>query len=225
MMHLLGLTKRTFDRFILKVSPTDENGELKQGAEPGANYLTFKRNPDRWTINRLYFVRGELDRGISSIANRMFIINVRRLYNAAGKLHPKETGMIFALLPWIHRETNIICVNPFEEMRDAIVPLSPKQICQVLGLNPHHSETTIGLVKDGRIYGNLLKTLLNIEITIDGIRQAFCLVQLTKYGVKIIVNPNVVFAGSGSQRENLMRDYNDFINPADFPLLNGGVTA
>lgn len=213
---VLGLSPRTFDRFLLKVCPVDSNGEIRKGAKAGTTYLSQDAE-GKFILNKEYFCRGNLDRGVSTPTNRLFIEYIQRLYHAVKPSQHKQLGIIFALMPWINQEWGVICKNPDVKDYDLIEPMNAKDICGVLGLDARNSEKTIGQMRNGQLCGNLYKALLDIELEINQIRQVFCLAETTKYGVRLIVNPNFIY--KGTHKKELMERHSSFVNPKDLIKL------
>ena len=94
--------------------------------------------------------------------------------------------MIFALLPYINREWNIVCWNTLEDDRAYIEAMSTKDICEVLGLSRKHANRTI----DG-----MIREVMRISLKIDGVKQYFCALVETDERKQMIINPNFIYIG------------------------------
>lgn len=221
MQNILGVTRKTVDRFLKDVCHVTSNGELKRecfdtNGEIKNNIVNYLRpsDDDRWYLNSDYFLRGTLVRGQETYVNRLFVDSVRKLHRAARQSQHKHLGMILSLMPYINRRWNVICANPCEDDPERIIPLNARDICKVLGLSTHNAEVTIGKVSnDRKLYGRLYKTLLDIELPINGKQQLFCKLQVDKYDAAIIVNPNFIFLGNEKQKQMIIDNNRGFVKP------------
>lgn len=216
MQVVLRLQKRTFDRFLGKVCHVDNNGEVRADLidpdKPIVNYL-YPSNDGKWMLNSDYFLRGTLTRGEESFVNRLYIDTIRKLHSVSKQKDHAALGMILALMPFVNRRWNVICSNPFETDAESILPLTPQQMCMVLGLNSSHAERTIGRIEnDNTVYGNLYKQLIDIELMIDGKLQVFCNITGNKYGAYLVVNPNFVYLGNEKDKRSIIESNLGFTN-------------
>ena len=216
MQNVLKLQKRTFDRFLEKVCHVDDNGEVKTDStdpnKPIINYL-YPANDGKWMLNSEYFLRGTLTRGQENYVNRLYIDSIRKLHSVSRQKDHAALGMILALMPFVNRRWNVICSNPFETDSESILPLTPQQMCMVLGLDSSHAERTIGRIEnDNTVYGNLYKQLIDIELMIDGKMQVFCNILGNKYGAALIVNPNFVYLGNAKDKRAIIEANLGFTN-------------
>ena len=92
MAELLGLKRKTFDRFFAEV--TDAGMLIK--------------TDDGYTMNRNYFVRGKVERADSTRFTRVFIKSMRALYEATPPRLHQYLGYIFLMMPYVNVQWNII---------------------------------------------------------------------------------------------------------------------
>ena len=177
---VLGLSKSTFYDFMKEVSPDiDDNGSIVN--------TPYLFNVDGvYYMNNEYFLRSYLPKGSHHYINKIFVTPVRRLYQIAKISQHRKLGMIFALLPYINREWNIVCWNTLEDDLAYIEAMSTKDICEVLGLSRKHANRTI----DG-----MIREVMRISLKIDGVKQYFCALVETDERKQMIINPNFIYIG------------------------------
>lgn len=70
-----------------------------------------------------------------NMKTKMYINTIRYLYeNTSTRMH-KNLAFAYQLIPFVHKDTNMICKNPFEPIHDLIEPLTLKEICESIGYN------------------------------------------------------------------------------------------
>lgn len=142
---------------------------------------------NKFYINPDYFNRGK-NKIDSKSYTRVFIDTTRKLYENCSPRQHKQLSYIFQLVPYIHKELNIICGNPEAMDYSKINKLSLKDICEKLGLSTNY-ETMKKLRRD------LLK------FHIDNGEEKYFLLSYVKvengYGIKdyFTVNPYVIWSG------------------------------
>lgn len=221
MQNILGLQKRTFNRFLNNICHVDSTGELKQdcfdtNGQVKTNFVNYlyPANDGKWFLNSDYFIKGTLVRGQQTYVNRIFVEAIRKLHKASKQSQHKQLGMILSLLPYLNKKWNVICSNPLEEDHKKIKPLSARDICKVLGLDIRNAEKTIGRVSnEKKLYGRLYQSLLDVELEIEGRLQLFCALRVTKYDCAIVVNPNFIFLGEEKEKWAIIESNGGFENP------------
>ncbi|MEC1155029.1 hypothetical protein [Cytobacillus horneckiae] len=63
---------------------------------------------------------------------KLFSTTLKKLSN---DLQPAQLGYLYKLLPFVHYETNLICINPHEEETEKIEYLNQKAIIEILGID------------------------------------------------------------------------------------------
>jgi len=118
---------------------------------------------------------------------RLYINTVRDLYNRLKSSQHHRFGYVVQLIPFINREWNILCHNPFEAESQSINPMSLKQLCQKLCLNVEHST-------------RLTKAITSPVFSFNGQEQQLCAIvpTNTNYGKQstVYVNPHLIYGGS-----------------------------
>lgn len=133
----------------------------------------FRGGVSGWKVNAL------LDNKV--YMTRLFIHQMREVYhNCKHKMHT-PVSYVFKLIPYLNREYNIVCRNPFEKKLSKIKPLTPNEICDVIGYDNRNFPRIMGYLKD-------------IKITVKNMPQS-----IIKYVDEIkgvVVNPDLVYAGN-----------------------------
>ena len=114
---LLQLSKSAFHNFWNEVSPT---------------YIIEEGNT--FKVNTKEINRGK-KRSKKSSYRKIWINQVRKLYQNTPTSKHKHLGYIFNLLPYINIQYNILCWNPDERILDNIKPLTVKEFCDNIGYN------------------------------------------------------------------------------------------
>jgi hypothetical protein len=164
----IKLTKSYFYQFFIKMS----KNELL--VEDDFGYIK---------VNKKYFYKGEIDKKIFKSYNytRIYINTIRYLYENTNDNNCKYLGYLFKMIPYIHKETNILCWNPDCEYKDIDVILTgelPKL------LNSHT---------------NTIKKLINglLKIKLKNNRTAISFIKnnVDDKNLPIIINKEIFYAG------------------------------
>ena len=93
------------------------------------------------TMNTEYFARQSIRYWIGD--ERSFIRVYHNAYHCLYRqLENRQRGQLaylIRMIPYLHEERNIVCVNRFEHVASRIVPLDDKRICEAVGYNPNQS--------------------------------------------------------------------------------------
>ena len=184
---VLGVNRRTSDRFLAEVKDryvsVCEGGVLR--------------------LNDSVFWKGSCKRNSMLPLQQLYINPIRSLYAAAQGKHHKQLGYVFMMLPYINREYNVLCYNPFEEDADRVKPLSIKDFCGLISFR----DSNVSRLLD--IYRSLSFTVIERQQnTVIERQQKFCLFVndgIKTGGSKIIVNPNILYVGSNSNRVEVLK--------------------
>lgn len=126
------------------------------------------------------FQRGKIQKGEYVDRMRIYRATMRELYEKYGKGRSvKQLGLIYSMIPFMHRNLNIICYNPLETHDDSIRPICLDKLAVLLG---YKDATT------------LKRALRAVEVNKQPV---FAFVEDVNDSRKrrVIVNPRVVFAG------------------------------
>lgn len=119
---------------------------------------------------------------------RLYADAIRQLYHSVPQASARVPGYIFQILPFVHRDFNIVCHNPIEPDLERVQPLSLAEFCDVLGYNKRSARRLLG-------------QLSGLWITVDGEEQpavAYEKYPAQKLTYGIFINPNLYYAGGDS---------------------------
>jgi hypothetical protein len=164
---LVGLSRNKFGEFYRKLVADDILQEL--GDEVFVNPSVFYRG----SLKDLPYHLDEYRH------TRMFRQTVRDLYARYTGRSTAQLAVIYAVLPFLNFDTNVVCFNPEETEEDNIRPMNLENLAALL----HYRDTS------------KLKRSLN-SVKIDG-QHAFWLPTNVndRRERRIIANPRVVYAG------------------------------
>ncbi len=137
-------------------------------------------------MNEDYFKKGKIteDDKIEKLnggwtQSRLFIQNVRYLYENTPSRQHKLLSIIFKLIPYMNFRWNIICSNPLEEELEKVNSFNLTEIATLLNY-------------DKRQIMNLKQELSKLK-TIDDLSVFTFIIN---YETRIIINPRVIYHGS-----------------------------
>ena len=139
------------------------------------NYYVNDEIKKCYKINDSLCIRGQINKNNASA--RMFDEGVRYIYKHSNSKEHKKLGYLIKLLPYTHKQTNIICEDVNCSVGD-IKPLSQKQILEILNIT---KPTLTSLTK--------IKILDNEESAFIKISNAF----ISK---AYVINPRLTYKGS-----------------------------
>ena len=93
------------------------------------------------TMNTEYFARQSIRywRGDERSFIRVYHNAYHCLYRQLENRQRGQLAYLIRMIPYLHEERNIVCVNRFEHDASRIVPLDDKRICEAVGYNPNQS--------------------------------------------------------------------------------------
>jgi hypothetical protein len=165
MRELIGIHRTKFEEFYGKLIAAT----ILQEAPDGVIHMSGD-----------VFQRGKIAKGEYVDRIRIYRDTIRELYDKYGKGRSvRQLGIVYSVIPFIHRNLNIICYKPLEKHDDSIQPITLDKLALLLGY------------QDDRRFKQILRS---IEINKQPV---FAFVEDVNDGRKrrIIVNPRVIFAG------------------------------
>lgn len=168
---LVGMSTKRFNEFYSRL--VAENVLYEEGKE--------------LFINPSVFYRGELKKIGFDVSHlqytRLFRKTVRDLYSKFNSRTVKQLATIYAVLPFLNFDTNIVCFNPEETDPELLKPMYLEKLAALLGY------------QDTQKLKRALET-----VKVDG-KPVFWLPQNVhdKRQRRIVVNPKVVYGGDGKQ--------------------------
>lgn len=96
-------------------------------------------------VDRKVCIRGSISKDVNIQEGlvRMFDDAIQELYKNSSPKEHKKIGLLIKLLPYVNKETNIICSNPEEVNVELVKPLSQKEMLGILNIT---KPTAISLV-------------------------------------------------------------------------------
>lgn len=165
--HILGISERTTQRFWREVCPQYIYEEIDG---------TLKLNPE-------VFSRGKTERLIAFYI-KVFTKGMKSLYESVPKSKHKRLGYIFAMLPYVNIEHNILCYNTAEEDIEKIEPMNMKDFCTEIGFDYRHVDRLHDIFK-------------SITFDVEEKKELFCSIIRNTYNGKelMVINPKVFYSG------------------------------
>lgn len=168
--NILCVSNSTAERFWQEVSPRyvteDDNGTL--------------------ILNPNVFAKGSAKR-LLAFYIKVFAKGMQALYKSVPKAQHKQLGYIFAMLPYVNTEHNILCHNTDERSIDNIEPMTMREFCEEIDFNYRHVNRLHSIFK-------------HLRFDVDGRRELFCSIIRNEYTGKelMVVNPKVFYSGSNA---------------------------
>ena len=159
--HTLGITNSTNKR-LCKV--LENNGILEE-------------IEGKYCINPTYHFRGQVQ---EKKVIKLFTTTLKQLCEV---LKPAELGFLYKLLPYVHYETNMVCINPHEVDPTKIEFLNIKAIAQLVDMEEK---------KVSKLLTKLRKGLIVAEVR----RQ-------DKKNIFFVLNPYIFYRKSGKPDDTL----------------------
>jgi hypothetical protein len=132
MKKALKLTKKrsTFSEFFSACLNHGIITELDGGAFRIASLFHFRGNADGEAVVKAYMQR------------------VKEVYR---KVKPEDIGLIYRMLPYVHRTTNALCANPDEVVPGSIRKFNRKELADTIGVTPQFISQKVKTMKfDGQ---------------------------------------------------------------------------
>lgn len=164
MQEVLGLSEREFKSTIKAM--LDNELLTKEG--------------DYFLVNQSIATRGKLTTKQNNTGHtRVFDNGMRNIYQNCKATQHKQLYYLFRLLPYVNLKYNVVCQNPTEESKDAIIPLSLSEICEIVGYDISNAK---------RLERDLYNLQVYEKLVILGVQNA--------KGIWYKVNPRVYYGGT-----------------------------
>lgn len=119
MQNILKLARPAFTKFFKLLIEKEILLEEKIGIEK------------IYKLNDKIFKKGEVN--TTCMKTKMYINSIRYLYeNTSIRMH-SNLAVAYQLIPFAHKDLNIICENPFTDDRSRIKPFTIHDICKTIG--------------------------------------------------------------------------------------------
>lgn len=144
----------------------------------------FLEQNNKIIINQEYFIKGNLVKQIQKQNDytRVYIRTIRYLYENVSIRQHSQLGNYFKIIPFIHRQQNVLCWNP-DEINNQVQLMHVNELKEILGC---HRNTVRSFIK------NMLSVRLSNGEAILG----FFRTEYDEGLSYIIVNPRVFYGGN-----------------------------
>lgn len=167
MPELLGLKNEAFNKFYKTVTQL--------------SILVESHSGERISMCEDYFYKGSLPKNITEqgIAyTRTYVKGIRYLYAQYGTTRKAgQLGLLYLVIPYIHKDTNILATNTDEQERRFIEALTLEEVANILGYTPNKVTTALTSVILGDEYVFMITQVGNEK--------------------NVVVNPRVFWRGKG----------------------------
>lgn len=149
---------------------------------------------NKWHLKKTMFNKGLIpDRDIAVLSNKGYYIirlyqkAIRELYEKSKPTSHRTLSYLYQIIPFVNREYNIVCFNPFETDLQKIKRMKLSDYCEVVGI-------------DKKYVTKVFKALWDLSFTTN--RGKECAVTyVSNKGVQkgnffIYINPYVYYAGT-----------------------------
>ena len=144
------------------------------------------------------FFRGAIPKKIASADyqeyQKIYIDAMRRMYYQTPTTKHRYLGYIFAVLPFVNIECNILCWNPHDTTIENLQPITIDELCDLLNYD-----------KSQRV--RLLDAYKHLTFECEGKMQRFCSFVVDdprSHDYKIFVNPRVMYRGHDWRRVEVL---------------------
>lgn len=177
LQKILNLTDKTYKTFICQCKKY--------------NLITINED-DTISITNKYFKKGNLykNKKNDKSAIRMYCDTIQYLYENCCLTYHKNLGYLYALIPYINIEYNIVCSNPKEKDVKNICPLSLKDICKICGFSIEN-------------YRHFKNKLLNIKIKNKPVIRLIEDID----NIIVYINPSIFYAGHNHKQVEILGEF------------------
>lgn len=146
--------------------------------------IFIQDNQNNIIINKEYFTKGSIDKDMKKYYDytRMYIKTIRYLFENVSIRDHRRLGNYFKIIPYIHRQQNVLCRNPESKIEDI----------QLMTL--YDLKDVIGYSKNG-IKG-FIKEMLSIKLENGESIIGFFVTDPDFWKSVVIVNPKVFYGGN-----------------------------
>lgn len=153
--------------------------ELRKDLED-KKIITLRK--DKIYFSKTCFYRGEMQR-IKRNHSRLFTEATRALYNGLKPSAHKWLSVVFQMLPYTNRRTNILSINPEEQDVARVEKMTIREFCALVNYDVKHA---------ARLRKELLQLRVNGQLAVGFFDNQD---QLDPKGKFVIVNPHLFYGG------------------------------
>jgi hypothetical protein len=135
-------------------------------------------------INKSYFFKGDIDKEIKKNMDytRVYIKTIRYLYENVPQRKQGRLGNYFKLIPYIHRQRNVLCKNP-DELKEKVNLLHVRELQEILGYTRDSVRSFI-------------REMLSVRLENGEAILGFFRTEYDEGKSYVIVNPKVFYGGN-----------------------------
>ena len=135
-------------------------------------------------MNKEYFCKGDIDKEIKKHMDytRVYIKTIRYLYENVPQRKQGRLGNYFKLIPYIHRQRNVLCKNP-DELREKVDLLHVRELQSILGYTRDSVRSFI-------------REMLSVRLENGEAILGFFRTEYDEGKSYVIVNPKVFYGGN-----------------------------
>ena len=152
----------------------------------------WQNDRGEWLFNQDLFRRGEITRRESTKAEQNGFRYVRMYFSSIAQMYRNESmslGLKYLLpmLPYLHKDFNVFCLNPFQDDPFLVAPLTAARLCAAGGYERSgYGELT------SLYYNQVIRTSKGTETIMARLKEPF-------HGLpvgSIMLNPRVFYTGN-----------------------------
>lgn len=149
------------------------------------NYgILFLDEEENIKISDKLFIKGKIDNGYKKLFDytRIYVNSIRFLYENVSENMHKSLGNYFKMIPYIHRQQNVLCYNPDS-------PIENIKLMKIGELKQILNYTYRGVSK-------LIRSLLKVKLKDGSSIIGFFRTDIDESKSYIIINPKVFYGGN-----------------------------
>lgn len=159
-------------------------------------------------INQKWFSKGKIKTKDNFI--RLYRNFTQELYdNAESTSEHKTLSYIFKMIPYVNRQTNILCHNQTEQNLDRIIPMKFNKFCEIVGYDKTHADRLRKKLSTLRVHGELVIAFYD---DLD---------ELNPTGKYAVINPHLFFGG---EHDGIAKTIIELFNTERIDYLNKNET-
>lgn len=161
--------------------------------------MVYQNSRDEWLFESDLFLRGRMTKTIQNEAAKEGYRYVRMYFSVITQMFRDEElqltlKYIPRMLPYLHQDLNVFCMNPYQEDPFLVSPLTAGQLCAAGGYA-------------GSYYGKLTKVLFEKPIrTVRGLEVVMTRLKEPLHGLRkgsILLNPRVFYTGNAAVADEI----------------------
>lgn len=95
-----------------------------------AHGIITESDDGRFYVTPLFHFRGKTD------GDRVVMTMITKLREMYSEVSAHDIGLLYRLIPYIHRDSNILCANPEEQSAKHVRKFNRKQLADAVGVSP-----------------------------------------------------------------------------------------